>query len=477
MPTEPLTDEELLALADDPLFKAKATPEERGRLSQLRAQPAPEQKSIYNKAADAAVDIGIGAVKGVGNTVFGLGKIFHDYTPVGRISDAILPGAFEQRPPELAPQGTAQHVGYGAEQIGEFFLPTGAAGKVGKAAEVGKAGLLSLAQSGSPTAAGVSAGLTAVIPGAGAAKKASGMLEEGAEKTMAQALGATKEKMKDEAATLAPEMLRRGVRGSRDAMLAQAEQKTGEVGAKIGQEYAAAGAAGQTVPGAAIRAELEKAAETLAVKDAAGNPVAIEGTQKVARRLAKLDQFIDSLGPDIPVDQAARIKQTWDRIVSKAGLYNQKAGASATDNADAWAIREAAGAFRDLLNKNPTIADLNKEFAFWKGLKTVLSETQKRTQAQGGGLVSAGMGGAGAIAGALTGDTASDKAQNAVLGGLAGRQFIRVIQSPAWRTTVTGPMKQKLADALASGNAERIATAIGRIVAAAPAELKQAFAQ
>lgn len=484
-PNTPLSDDYLKAHADDPEVAPYFNSDERRRLTRLKATPAPEQKSVYAKAADTAVDLGTGALKGVGNTVFGLGQLFRDYTPVGRISDAILPGAFDQKPPEIVPQGTAQKLGYGAEQIGEFFLPTGEAGALAKvpgmASRGVRAGLqaagLTTAQGGGPIESGVSGAITAAIPGGGAAKKASGLLQEGAEKTMAQALGATKEGMKQEAATLAPEMLKRGVKGSRAAMLEQAEKGVTQTGAKIGQEYAAAGAAGQTVPGSAIRAELEKAAETLAVKDAQGAPVVIEGTQRVAKKLAKLDQFVASLGPDIPVEQAARIKQTWDKIVSKSGLYGAKATASATDNADAWALREASGAFRELLNANPTIEALNKEFAFWKGMKNVLSETQRRTQAQGGGLVSAGMGGAGMLAGAMTGDTGMDRAQNAVFGGLAGRQFVKLIQSPAWRTTVTGPMKAKLAEALASGSAERVSAAMGRIMAAAPSEFRQALAQ
>lgn len=487
-PNTPLSDDYLRSHANDPDVAPFFTSAERRRLSGLTPVDASnDERGMLSKAADAVVDTGIGAAKGLGNTVYGLGKMVHDYTPIGRISDAIQPGAFTDanKPPELTPHGTAQTIGHGAEQIAEFFLPTGEAGMLAKVPGLAKAGIragvqaagLTKAQGGSNLASGVSGAITAAIPGGGAAKKAAGMLEEGANKTMAQALGATKEWAKDEAAGLAPEMLKRGVRGSREAMLDQATKATEDVGAKIGQAYTAAGAAGETVPAAAVRGQLEKAAEKIGVTDASGAGVAIEGTQRVAKKLAKLDQFVAGLGDDIPVDKAAKIKQTWDHIVSQAGLYGQKAGASATDSADAWAIREGAGAFRELLNANPTIQTLNKEFAFWKGLQDVLTATKLRTQAQGGGLISAGMGGVGAVAGALSGDTASDRAQNAVIGGLAGRQLIKVIQSPAWRTTVTGPMKQKLAEALASGNAERISSAVGRIVAAAPSAMQAATAQ
>src|SRR6187402_712582 len=36
-----------------------------------------------------------GAAKGAGNTLFGLGKLVRDYTPIGRVSDLISPGAFD----------------------------------------------------------------------------------------------------------------------------------------------------------------------------------------------------------------------------------------------------------------------------------------------------------------------------------------------------------------------------------------------
>lgn len=155
------------------------------------------------------------------------------------------------------------------------------------------------------------------------------------------------------------------------------------------------------------------------------------------------------------------MKQAWDKIVSKAGLYGPKATASATDNADAWAIREASGAFRKLLaDASPDLAAINKEFAFWGGLRNVLKETQKRTQAQSGGLVQAGMGGAGMVTGALSGDSLSERATNAALGGFAAKRLTQAMQSPWFRTQVAGPFKQKLADALAEGHTGRAIAAI-----------------
>lgn len=429
---------------------------------------------------DTAADVALGAAKGIGNTVYGLGKIVHDYTPIGRLSDAIQPGAFDEvnKPPELTPTNTPQRVGQGLEQVGEFFLPTGASGKIAKAAEVGKAGLLTLAQSGSPSAAGVSGALTAVLPGAGVAQKAAGALERGAQKEMAQALGATKEWAKAEAAKLAPQMLQRGVSGSREAMLNTAKATAERVAGNLNDAYAAAAAAGDTVPSTIIAGNVQLARDALQVRNAAGARVTIPGTETVVAKLDELADFVQSLGPDIPVDKAAHIKRTWDRIIDKAGLFGPKATASATDNSNAWAIREASDSFRDLLNTNPDIAALNKETAFWTGLKNVLKETQKRTQAQAGtGLVAAGTGGAGAIVGAMSGDSMQDRMTKAAIYGVAGRQLTKLVQSPAFRTTITGPMKQQIAAALASDSAGQLMGAVQRAIASLPAQMRTEFAQ
>lgn len=467
----PLTDDELRAVADDPASVAKFTSEERRRLTRIRPQPEPDRGMV-----DTALEVGKGAAKGVGNTLYGFGKLAHDYTPLGRLSDAVAPGTFEgARPAILEPTNTPQKVGYYGEQVGEFFLPTGVAGKLGKAADIAKSGLLTMAQGGTPVAAGASAALTAAIPGGATLQKAGGAVKSGAHKEMAQALGATKEWAKSEAAGLAPEMLQRGVRGSREAMYAQARSTAKTVGQQLDDAYRSAAQAGDAVKGDIVRGNIQLTRDALMTTDAAGKRVAIPGTERVLGQMDRLERFVETLGPNIPVDKAAHVKRTWDRVVSKAGLFGPKATASATDNADAWAIREASGSFRQLLNSNPTIEALNKEASFWTGLKGVLRETQKRTQAQAGtGLVAAGTGGAGAVIGATTGDGGID---NAIIGGLVGRQLVKVLQSPAFRTRVSGPVKDKLAEALASGSAERISAAVGRIVASMPGQLQPQLAR
>lgn len=434
------------------------------------ASPTPAPESMTDAVVRNAKDLASGVGAGIANTVFGGGDLIRRATGMPRIKDE--PDVKAMTTP---PDSTAGKAGYYGEQVGEFFLPTGIVGKAGKLAEVAKSGALTLAQSGSPVDAGVSAGLTAVLPGGSAAKRMSGALSEGAEKTVAQALGATKEWAKSEAGKLAPQILERGISGSRQGMLAQARAAVAEVGPKLTQAYKDAAAAGATVNGDVIRGNLQFAAEKLMVKDSAGQRVAIAGTEPVVNKLRQLEDFVETLGTDIPVDKAAFIKTTWDQIVSKAGLFGHKATSSATDNANAWAVREGAGAFRELLNANPTIEALNKEFGFWKGLRNVLSETEKRTQAQGGGLSAAITGSAGMAAGFASGDSVGDRLEKAFIGGAAGRQVVKLVQSPYWRTTVSAPLKDLLAKSLASGNASQIESVSKVLIRSLPAQLRDAF--
>jgi hypothetical protein len=71
-----LTDEELLAVADDPTLKAKMTPAEIGRLSALRSGSQKPARTWTDTAVDALPAIGGtlgGIVGGIGGTAFGAG--------------------------------------------------------------------------------------------------------------------------------------------------------------------------------------------------------------------------------------------------------------------------------------------------------------------------------------------------------------------------------------------------------------------
>lgn len=155
-PPDTLTDEQLLELITDPRTTAvrlqKLYPEERQRLEQLmrsgaampggaaigpagRPTPpaaAPSTSSMLKSGALAVGDVGLGALKGLGESVFKGGQLVHRTPILGNVTDAIakLLGpegtdpdqAFAQMPPELASTSTAQHLGKFGEQVAEIGL-------------------------------------------------------------------------------------------------------------------------------------------------------------------------------------------------------------------------------------------------------------------------------------------------------------------------------------------------------------------
>lgn len=451
--------------------------------------PAPAEESSWTLG-----NVARGLEKSAVGTFVGLGEMVHQIPGVTKAVDALYgtPGLSQQAFTEANEATRARNSGETAGKLAgdvlQYAIPVGevaGAGRlVAKAPEIIKSGLLGMAQAeGSPVSGALSAGLTAVIPGGPAVKRAAGALEQSAEKSMAQALGATKEWAKDEAAKLAPEMLERGVGGTRTAMLGRAKSASSDVGQRLRQLYTDAAANGKTVSGLVVRGELDLAKDALMITDAAGKKIPMEGAELAIKKLEKMQDFLAKLGDDIPADKAWKIKQVWDKIASKAGLYGRKSLTTATEDANAWTKREGASAFRTLLEDvSPDISKLNKEYQFWSGLRNVLKETTKRTQAQStGGLFGAiGAGSAGSIGAAAS--LASGGGFGTTLGtaavmGYGGRQLVRLVQSPIWRTKVSGPLKQQMADALASGSAGQIASVSGRIIAALPPQLRAQFAQ
>lgn len=136
----PLTDEELLAVADDVELSKKFTSEERRRLSRLKPQSW--------TWGDTAKDVAIGAAKGAGDTVLGLGQLVHQIPGVTQAVDALygVPGlsdqAFQTYDKELEATNTPQLLGKGLEMVAEAAIP------VTKGTQAVKAALPSTAKAG-----------------------------------------------------------------------------------------------------------------------------------------------------------------------------------------------------------------------------------------------------------------------------------------------------------------------------------------
>lgn len=111
------------------------------------AQPAVEPSGgVFQNLADKAgqilkggSDVLIGAAKGVGSTLLGASELGQE--ALGKIvPSAVGSVEFTKQAKEkyTTPVGSAQKLGFGAEQIGEFFTPVGGVGKLSKISKVAK---------------------------------------------------------------------------------------------------------------------------------------------------------------------------------------------------------------------------------------------------------------------------------------------------------------------------------------------------
>lgn len=458
---------------------------------------APAAPSLLDEVRSGVSDVVVGAVKGAGQTATNLGRLVHKIPLVSAATDALygMPkGASDQAftiaDRVLAPTNTAQRIGKGAEQIAEVLAPgkaitsagTGLAARlaprlapvVGDTAAnllpraaveaAGGAGMAE-AQGGDPLVGGALGAAAAIVPGLATSQTAA-TLREQAEKKVVQALGPTKERFKAMANRLSPQILQRGLGGSRKALQERAAGMVEQVGTQIDDALQQFGA--QSSGTAPVTAALEAAKDAFRTTNAAGKVVEFE--PRAIRQLDRLQQVITDLGPDATVDQLVAIRRAWDKVVDQAGGFAHRAGGAIgvplKDQSEAWAKREGAGAIRSLLATDvPELAAVNKEFAFWKSLDSVLTQTLQRTEAQGPGLGRQVAEAAGAAA------ASSHGLGPAVLAGKVGKMANAVFTSPRWRF-VDAKLRNALADAIMSGSAGQTTSVLTRIAAVQASKLQ-----
>lgn len=380
----------------------------------------------------------------------------------GRLSEAVGHGAAGMLP-VLGPM---------AADIGE---------QAGRGDVAGAAGALT----------GVLAPMAAARPVAAAAQRAARPLQQTAQRQVVQALGPTKERFKAIAERRAPEVLRRGLGGSRESLQAQAATRARAAGQQIDELLTREG--GRTLNPQAVIDALEQAkAEFQDVRRVSFAEAAKSGLRRspgarvvngmveipvvfeprAVAQLTDLQRILRELGPEARVDQIVGVRRAWDKVVSQAGGFQHRRaggiGQPLADTSEAAAKRTATTAIRKLLDDEmPDLAAINKEFAFWKDLDDVLRQTIQRTQAQGPGLLGRVREGAGQVAGAVVGGAAGGPlgaGAGAIITGQLAKAAHAAFTSPRWRL-VSARTKAQLAEALASGNPERISSALGRVSA------------
>lgn len=490
----------------------------------------PTRMQQLNRTLDQGMtDLGIGAAKGLGQTAVNLGKMVHAVPGVTRAVDALYgqPGVSQASMGEadrmLTPSNMTQTVGKGAEQVAELVLPgraiqgAGAAaaarlgpklagtvgqtlGKVLPNAAVQAAGGagMAAAQGGDPLTGAVLSGVAPAV--GGVLERLPAGLRETAAKRITQALDPRKERYKAITKRLIPEIQKRGLGGSREALQQQAQSTLETVGDQLDtalQQYA-----GQRVPTAAITQTLEASKDAfrtvtqMPVTEAAKKgllpkvtsvsngiaTMAVEFDGRSIRQLDGLQKIISEVGDTATVEQLVGIRRAWDKVVDQAGGFSHRAGGAIgvplKEQSEAWAKREATGAIRKLLAVEvPDLAAINKEFTFWKNLDDVVTQTIDRTKVHGPGLMNQAAGAAGSVAGAVAGGAGGGPAGSlggALAFGKLAKMAETVLTSPRMRF-VDAKLRGKLAEAIESGSQSQLATTLGQISAVQTSKLSPAY--
>lgn len=444
---------------------------------------------ILRNAAGTVADVAIGAGKRLVESGVRGGAMLRKTFPILNTID----------PPRLTvnttPANAVQEAGGALEQVAEVINPSRAVTRLGAslaataapklatavkvATEAAGGAALATAQGGDPLMA---AGLSAAIPVVGSTVgRMSPALRTGAEKKVEQALGATKERFKAMAKRLTPEVLRRGLGGSRTQLLAAAAANADEAADLIDdalQQFGAQRVGVQPIVDAlehakdAFRTTQQMSAVEAVNRGMAGRArdigsglveVDVIFEPRAVTQLQGLQRIVSELGDSATVSQMVAVRRAWDKVVDQAGGFSHRAGGAIgiplKEQTEAWAKREATGAIRTLLNAEvPELAVVNKEFAFWKSLKDVLTQTVQRTAPQGPGLGRQVAEVAGAAAGSSTG------LGGAFVAGKVAQAARGAFTSPRWRL-FDARMRDRLASAIANGSGSEVMSVLARVSA------------
>lgn len=187
--------------------------------------------------------------------------------------------------------------------------------------------------------------------------------------------------------------------------------------------------------------------------------------QQKLRSLTRLRDHILSFGDEI--DQVA--------LRDLRGQLNELAEQQGTFRGSEKVMAKVANIARQdvrrtLHEANPDIQALDKETSFWLGLKDIIGTRVERDIGAQGSAFSAGLvglagGGIGAgLAVGTGGNVGLGSGAGFFFGAAVGRRMVMALRSPLWQR-VTSRAKDRLADAILSGDAKRVEAALGRIIA------------
>lgn len=175
-------------------------------------------------------------------------------------------------------------------------------------------------------------------------------------------------------------------------------------------------------------------------------------------------KMIESMGPI--ADEASsfslrKFRQILDNRVKQSFTGGE------LSSAERVAQRGATDAIRNVLNQEPSIAAVNREYTFWRSAKDVFEHTNLRKVGQKGALkklAAAAGGGGGAVVGATGGGGIRGATEGYFIGKIAAQKLDEVLNSTAWKT-VSAVSKNRIAELLAAGKGDQAAALATRAAA------------
>lgn len=302
---------------------------------------------------------------------------------------------------------------------------------------------------GVPTPAAMKANLEAR-----AASRVAGAAPSNVERVN-QALAASTNENKVRSARIAPEMVKRGI-WNKDLPTLEARAAVESEKAGKNVQAAVAAVADNRTDVMPLVESLERAKDTARDVNDAGQPVMIEPDQ--VKAIQNLQDTLMDYGDQISLKSLNKVRLKWDEVVQEnKGFTKPDVGWKA------WAAREGRSTLRDELGKaSPDIDKVMHEYSFWQNIEDVAHATNQRRvgQGAGGGLIPAIVGGAGAVAleAAVPGASVAGKVGLAAVGLKGFSMLKRVTSSPGWKM-FTAVQRQRIADAVASGNLDALDSA------------------
>lgn len=289
-------------------------------------------------------------------------------------------------------------------------------------------------------------------------------LMKSAEQDVGKILQPTTKNLKSLTQKITPEFVQKApVFSSLGGLLSKAESKLNEFGQMIGEKLDALPPETKDKLQPILK-RITQAQNNLSIKGTDIIPGVNEAQHQALSNFKNELVNIARSTQDIPTNSLKSYLSELDKSLAKAG---KGFGYSPADTAKLTAQKTLANAIRDEMAKaRPDLAQINKEYTFWKRVQTIGQATLERKTGQVGGLrgpiSGAGGAAAGAAAGASTGIPGASEV-GAFAGSFVGKQLQKIFDSAGYARLSIG-LKKQAADFIASGKVRQAVKILNKSV-------------